>query len=539
MSGGKFNFQDGHYPSQMLPQTDNILFVADLPEDCGEEDLGNFFKNYNFVVSRIIHNALRTHAFANFQTKEDAEKARRELNGVKITPKYSQTKIARPVRICKYENRSYLTEIDPRCNLLVKNLSKEVSAHMLFKTFLKYGDIRSSKLIIDYLGNSKGFGFVSFYKVEDAIKATEELNGKEIGGKNIKVNFLEKGRKKEVKKNNIYVKHFPKKDFDHKNLEELFSKFGEIKSAVVLKDDKGESKGFGFVCFANPEDAQKALDEMNDKKIFDDINETLYVSFALKKGERKEQLLKKRIEMYKQSRKMTIYAKIKDENAIKNEEEFTEQIKHYLKELISEDFKPRRIKVRFESKNAFITMNSKKEAEDFYKKFQAYSKDVSTILYFNLYVARVDRVSASSYFRKYNQFSETASLASKNSKYVSYNNFDDSSASGSNVHNRSKNYYNNQEQKKYKNYNNFDDNIDKRQCLMKLDKTEITDTEDAGEIIYEIVEKMYGDEAGRITGMLIELSIDRLNNMLINDQSELKRQIDKAHALLKEANQQQ
>ena len=107
MSGGKFNFQDGHYPSQMLPQTDNILFVADLPEDCGEEDLGNFFKNYNFVVSRIIHNALRTHAFANFQTKEDAEKARRELNGVKITPKYSQTKIARPVRICKYENRLY------------------------------------------------------------------------------------------------------------------------------------------------------------------------------------------------------------------------------------------------------------------------------------------------------------------------------------------------------------------------------------------------------------------------------------------------
>jgi hypothetical protein len=236
---------------------------------------------------------------------------------------------------------------------------------------------------------------------------------------------------------------------------------------------------------------------------------------------------------------MTIYAKIKDENAIKNEEEFTEQIKHYLKELISEDFKPRRIKVRFESKNAFITMNSKKEAEDFYKKFQAYSKDVSTILYFNLYVARVDRVSASSYFRKYNQFSETASLASKNSKYVSYNNFDDSSASGSNVHNRSKNYYNIQEQKKYKNYNNFDDDIDKRQCLMKLDKTEITDTEDAGEIIYEIVEKMYGDEAGRITGMLIELSIDRLNNMLINDQSELKRQIDKAHALLKEANQKQ
>ena len=40
---------------------------------------------------------------------------------------------------------------------------------MLFKTFRKYGDIRSSKLVIDILGVSKGFGYVSFYKKEPPI----------------------------------------------------------------------------------------------------------------------------------------------------------------------------------------------------------------------------------------------------------------------------------------------------------------------------------------------------------------------------------
>lgn len=50
-------------------------------------------------------------------------------------------------------------------------------------------------------------------------------------------------------------------------LKELFSQYGEITEAVVISDrNTGRSKGFGFVTFANEEDAQKAL-EMNGKDV--------------------------------------------------------------------------------------------------------------------------------------------------------------------------------------------------------------------------------------------------------------------------------
>jgi len=43
-----------------------------------------------------------------------------------------------------------------------------------------------------------------------------------------------------------------------------FSKFGEVIEAVIIKDKfSGRSKGFGFVTFSKPEEAKKAIDELN------------------------------------------------------------------------------------------------------------------------------------------------------------------------------------------------------------------------------------------------------------------------------------
>lgn len=37
-----------------MPNVDNILFVADLPDETCEEDLANFFKSYNFCLAKIF-----------------------------------------------------------------------------------------------------------------------------------------------------------------------------------------------------------------------------------------------------------------------------------------------------------------------------------------------------------------------------------------------------------------------------------------------------------------------------------------------------
>ena len=176
-------------------------------------------------------------------------------------------------------------------------------------------------------------------------------------------------------------------------------------------------------------------------------------------------------------------------------------------------------------------MNSQKEAEDFVKKYQIYSKSNNTLLYFNLYKSKIDRINASTYFKKYNAFSETASMASRSSKqYKVFNNFD-----------TQKKVYNNFDaqpkipQPMYQTYNTFAP-VENPQLLYPISKeTKIENKEDVGDIIYEIVENIYKEEAGKITGMLLEFSIDKLKTMILNNQKELKKQIDNAHELLQNA----
>ena len=560
---------------QIYSTMSSFLFAADLPDGTCEEDLYGFFNGYNMISSKVISNINKTYAFVSFQTKNDAERARRELNGVTIQAKYASSinKVSKPVRLCRYESRNILSNIDPRCNLLVKNLSPQVSAHLLFNTFIKYGDVRSSKLMVDIMGQSKGFGFISYYRWEDSVSAIEHLNNTELGGKNIKINYLEKGRHHVVKRNNIYVKEIPKKNFSDKELIELFNKFGKINSAIVLKDEKGESKGFGFVCFEKPEDAEKAQKEMNGKKIFDDVENKLYVSFALKKAERKEELIKMKEKLFKESQKMTIYAKIQDDEKIKTEEEFKKRIMDYLQKIMGQDYKPKLIKVRIEQKNAFITMNNKEDAKEFIKKFQELVEEKNDI-YFNTYKSKLERINAQLKFKNYNNFSETGShVPSSNSSmrggrvFKDYNNFgpqqmvpnqpqfpnqrnqgrpqfknyNDFSNMNNNMNINSQ-FNQFTQNKKFVNYNNFNDNNLSNDAIFdntyqelrrKMDKIEgIKDREQAGDFIFELAEALYKEEAGKITGMILEYELDKVINMIINDPMELKKQINNGHSLI-------
>jgi polyadenylate-binding protein len=93
-------------------------------------------------------------------------------------------------------------------------------------------------------------------------------------------------RTEKFKNMNLYVKNL-EEDVDDAKLRELFAPFGETSSVVVMKDKNGASRGFGFVCFSDPEDANKALTEMNGKVIG---TKPLYVNRAQRKEDRKSQL---------------------------------------------------------------------------------------------------------------------------------------------------------------------------------------------------------------------------------------------------------
>jgi cold-inducible RNA-binding protein len=73
--------------------------------------------------------------------------------------------------------------------LFVGGLSYETTEATLKENFSKAGTVESATVIVDKMsGRSKGFGFVEMSSEEEAQKAIEMFNGKEIDGKSVTVN---------------------------------------------------------------------------------------------------------------------------------------------------------------------------------------------------------------------------------------------------------------------------------------------------------------------------------------------------------------
>ena len=73
--------------------------------------------------------------------------------------------------------------------LYVGGLSYNTTDAVLKDTFAQAGTVVSATIIIDKMTNrSKGFGFVEMSTDEEAAKAIELFDGKELDGRTVKVN---------------------------------------------------------------------------------------------------------------------------------------------------------------------------------------------------------------------------------------------------------------------------------------------------------------------------------------------------------------
>jgi RNA recognition motif-containing protein len=74
-------------------------------------------------------------------------------------------------------------------NIYVGNLPYGVSDADLQKMFSEFGSVSESKIVTDRdTGRSKGFGFVEMPNQTEGEEAIKQLNGREMEGRNIKVN---------------------------------------------------------------------------------------------------------------------------------------------------------------------------------------------------------------------------------------------------------------------------------------------------------------------------------------------------------------
>ena len=78
----------------------------------------------------------------------------------------------------------------PGCNLFVFHLPNEWTENDLVNNFAPFGNVVSARIMTEKeTGRSRGFGFVSFDVQASALNALKAMNGYQILGKRLKVQF--------------------------------------------------------------------------------------------------------------------------------------------------------------------------------------------------------------------------------------------------------------------------------------------------------------------------------------------------------------
>uniref|UniRef100_A0A1D1XFF2 Polyadenylate-binding protein n=1 Tax=Anthurium amnicola TaxID=1678845 RepID=A0A1D1XFF2_9ARAE len=277
------------------------LFVKNLSESIDNVKLQEIFSKFGKILSCKVASShdgkSKCYGFVQFESQESANSAIETLHGSDIEGKqiYVTNFIKKSERVVPSPDAKYT-------NLYMKNLDQDITEELLQLKFSEFGKITSLSVAQDTDGNSRGFGFVNFESPDDAKRAMETMNGMQLGCKVLYVARAQKKaereeilrrfyeeRRSEIRKNmpsNVYIKNIHDSVGDD-DLREHFSVCGTVTSAKVMRDDKGMSKGFGFVCFSSTEEANKAVNSLHGY-IFH--GKPLYVAIAQRKEERQAQL---------------------------------------------------------------------------------------------------------------------------------------------------------------------------------------------------------------------------------------------------------
>ncbi|EHA26298.1 polyadenylate-binding protein, cytoplasmic and nuclear [Aspergillus awamori] len=244
------------------------VYIKNLDSEIDDDEFRKMFEKFGEITSATLsrdqEGKSRGFGFVNFSTHESAQAAVEEMNDKEIRSQKlyvgrAQKKHEREEELRKQYEAARLEKASKYqgVNLYVKNLTDDIDDEKLRELFGPYGTITSAKVMRD--------------------TNVERDQSPDSAGK-----------EKEADKEND--KEATPEAEKAEKAEEKPSESSEEKDKEAKKSDKkpfGKSKGFGFVCFSSPDEASKAVTEMNQRMV---NGKPLYVALAQRKDVRRSQL---------------------------------------------------------------------------------------------------------------------------------------------------------------------------------------------------------------------------------------------------------
>jgi len=129
------------------------------------------------------------------------------------------------------------------CEVFIGKIPRDCFEDELIPVLRTIGDIHELRLMMDFSGTTRGFGFVSYFKPEDANKAVAELNNFEIRpGKKIGVCLS-------IDNCRLFIGGIPKMKSRQEIMDEMSNITEDVVDVIVYPSviDKQKNRGFAFV----------------------------------------------------------------------------------------------------------------------------------------------------------------------------------------------------------------------------------------------------------------------------------------------------
>lgn len=316
------------------------LFVRSLPDHVTSESLTEIF-SASFPIKHAVAvtdketKKCKGYGFVTFADAEDCQRAKEEFNGFTVDGKKLRCEVAEPrhrekgaaavpsagEKFKEARDKERAAAQPPR--LIVRNLPWSIKyPDQLAKLFQSYGKVKHTVLPKGKTGLLRGFGFVIMRGKPNADKAIEGVNGKEIDGRTLAVDWAvdketwdntpqeEKDTTEDKAVNDdavdganehimdeqdqesgsddedededddedmddmddedekprtddnsstLFIRNLPFSCTDE-DLEDHFTQFGSVRYArIVVDQDTERPRGTGFVCFYEVDDADTVL----------------------------------------------------------------------------------------------------------------------------------------------------------------------------------------------------------------------------------------------------------------------------------------